>query len=247
MDSRGVAELVEWAGMPSPSRTGRVASFLVVNALDDFPGAASVDALLQEASRDVMTGAALLAKATAGMRPFVLTDEARCEDLESERGSAPSVGVMGAPALHPLSAPAVMAGWLCEQPRFGGSRPENFRVISADDAAAVAAAFRGRPRLDAWITVAGAVAAPGTFLVPRGTTTTTLVAPGRRPDRGDSYSVDRCARLAATGGRIARHPGGGLDAAAHAGRRAAGAESVVLAGGGTAADRFGLHALLPVR
>ncbi len=161
-----LAGILAWGGLRAPPPRAR---FLVVDALDDFPGQASAAALLAERTEDVVAGAALLARA-AGATPFVAVPEGapRAPGHDAARR-------LDVPRLHPLGEPRILGRWLAGLARFDGAAPADFAVVPAAEAAAAAASARGRPDLSAWITVTGRVRDPATLRVPLGTPVATLV------------------------------------------------------------------------
>lgn len=194
MSDAGATELVEWSGMAPPLRgRGPRPRFLVIAAFDGFPGDAADHATLSEAPDDVLTGASILAAAAGADRAVVLVAPADALALERRRSSQPDVRVMTAPPLHPLSSPRVLAAWLADHTAFDGATAADFAIHGAGEAVAVAYAARGRTRLERWVTVAGAVRSPGTFLVPQGTTVSTLLrlAGGRSTEAAQPWQAGR--------------------------------------------------------
>ena len=170
MTGTRLLELLTWGGLPGVPAWAR---FLVVDALDDFPGQASGAAWRSEGA-DLVQGAALLARAAGADRAILAVPEdagsravGRTE-IDAETGAA-GVLRLAVPRLHPLGQPDLLTRWLSREPRFDGAAPSDFVVVSAFSAVAAAAAARGRPLRATWITVAGRVRDPGTFRVPLGT------------------------------------------------------------------------------
>ena len=184
-----LAELLAWGGLPDvPPR----ARFLVVDALDDHPGQASAAAWLAEHGEDVAGGARLLARAAGARQSILVVPEGRGAAAGAPGAVEPDVLRLAVPRLHPLGQPGMLARWLCREARFDGAAPADFVVVSAFDAAAAAAAARGRPLRATWITVAGRVRNPGTVRVPLGTPVAALARlAGGCPGGARPYRVAR--------------------------------------------------------
>ncbi len=188
--SAALAGILAWGGLPAPPARAR---FLVVDALDGFPGQASAAALVAERAADVFTGAALLARA-AGAAAFVALPEDAARVAGGDEARRVDV-----PRLHPLGEPRILARWLAGHARFDGAAPGDFAIVPAAEAAGAAAAARGRPDLGCWITVTGRVRAPATLRVPLGTPVAALVRLAGGARGGAVPYVVRHGRLRRTG------------------------------------------------
>ncbi len=170
------------AGFPTHVKLSRPIEVLIANAAECEPLLhANQELLLHEAPR-VLAGLLAAAEMTDAHRVVIALKakykEAICEvEAALTAASAPPVEIFHLPDYYPAGDEQAMVAEVTGRVVPEGGIPLDVGVVVAnvETLANVADALEGRPVIDKWVTVTGAVRKPTTFRVPVGTPMALLV------------------------------------------------------------------------
>jgi ferredoxin len=166
----------------------RGAQAVVASALDGEPGVVTRAAAALHRTRALVAGLRATALAIGARRAILAVPAgagALRDALRAEMGGAGDVALAAVAPFYPCGDGAVLADALGLAPAAGPPAPGEIRwlprpgapvVLGADVLVALAGALRGVPYVRRFVTVAGAVAAPGVYDAPIGTPLEVLAA-----------------------------------------------------------------------